>query len=70
MAAFLTWSGWIVVEEAYRWDERTTSTLQLPLWGYYLCLPVGMALLAFHLVVRTIGIATGRVRDDLGHHEH
>ncbi|MEZ5863084.1 MAG: TRAP transporter small permease [Geminicoccaceae bacterium] len=69
MALFLVWSGWIVVEEAQRWDERTTSTLRLPLWGYYLSLPVGMALLAFHLAVRTLGVATGRVADDLGHHE-
>lgn len=69
MALFLVWSGWIVVEEAQRWDERTTSTLRLPLWLYYMSLPVGMALLAFHLAVRTLGVATGKVVDDLGHHE-
>jgi TRAP-type C4-dicarboxylate transport system permease small subunit len=67
-ALFLLRSGWIVVEEAYRWDERTTSSLGLPLWIYYLSLPVGAALLVFHLVVRCLGIATGRIRDDLAQH--
>ena len=69
LAIFLLVSGWIVVEEAARWDERTTSTLQLPLWIYYLSLPVGAALLAFHFAVRTLRIATGAEQDTLAHHE-
>ena len=68
MALFLLRSGWIVVEEAHRWDERTTSSLGLPLWLYYLSLPVGAALLAFHLIVRCLGIATGRIKDELAEH--
>lgn len=64
VAVFLSWSGWIVVEEAYRWDERTTSSLRLPLWIYYLSLPVSMALLAFHLLVRLAQLYGGSVRDD------
>jgi len=67
---FLLWSGWIVVEEAFRWDERTTSSLRLPVWIYYLCLPVGAALIAFHLVVRTAGLISGQVHDDIAKHEH
>ncbi|MCT8991554.1 TRAP transporter small permease [Chelativorans sp. SCAU2101] len=63
-AAFLFWSGWTVVEEAFRWDERTTSSLRLPLWIYYLSLPLGMALLAFHLLVRSAQLFSGSVRDD------
>ena len=70
VALFLAWSGWIVVKEAFLWDERTTSTLRLPLWIYYLSLPVGAALIAFHLAVRTVFIVNGRVRDDVGQHEH
>ena len=69
MALFLVWSGWIVVEEAHRWDERSTSTLRLPLWIYYLSLPVGGALLAFHLAVRTLRILGGTATDELEHHE-
>ncbi len=68
--AFLFWSGWVVVEEAYRWDERTTSSLRLPLWIYYLSLPVSMALLAFHLIVRTVRLYDGTVRDDDVAHNH
>lgn len=67
---FLFWSGWTVVGEAFRWDERTTSSLRLPLWIYYLSLPVSMALLAFHLVVRSVRLYRGTVRDDDVAHNH
>lgn len=70
VALFMLWSGWIVVEEAQRWDERTTSSLRLPLWVFYLSLPVGMALLALHLGVRAAGLLAGRVRDDDAPHNH
>jgi TRAP-type C4-dicarboxylate transport system permease small subunit len=69
LALFLLWSGILVVEQAYRWDERTASTLRIPLWIYYTSLPAGMALLAFHLVVRTTMILSGKVRDEFGKHE-
>jgi C4-dicarboxylate transporter DctQ subunit len=65
VAAFLLWSGTIVVEEAFRWDERTTSSLRLPLWLYYLCLPVCAALTILHLIVRLYLVVTGRASDDL-----
>lgn len=69
MAGFLLWSGVIVVEEAARWNERTTSSLRLPLWAYYLCLPVGAGLIGLHLAVRAIGLVRGRVTDEIAHHE-
>lgn len=69
MAAFLVWSGWIVVEEAARWNERTTSSLRLPLWAYYLCLPVGAALIGLHLAVRLVLLVRGSVTDEIAHHE-
>ncbi len=69
LGLFLFWSGILVVEQAYRWDERTASTLRLPLWIYYASLPVGTLLLAFHLLVRTIKTLTGQVRDEFGKHE-
>lgn len=67
---FLLWSGCIVVEEAYRWDERTTSSLRLPLWIYYLCLPAGACLIVFHLVARTWRLLSGTERDELSQHDH
>lgn len=70
VALFLLWSGVIVVEEGHRWGERTTSSLRLPMWIYYLSLPVGAALLAFHLVVRAAGLVAGTVSDEAGELEH
>jgi C4-dicarboxylate transporter DctQ subunit len=69
LALFLLVSGWIVVEEAARWDERTTSTLQLPLWIYYLSLPVGAGLLAFHIAVHTWRVLHGVEVDSLSRPE-
>jgi len=69
MAGFLVWSGSIVVEESIRWNERTTSSLRLPLWVFYLSLPVGAALIGFHLMVRAVRLVTGRATDEVGHHE-
>ncbi len=67
VALLLLWSGIRVVEESIRWQERTTSSLRLPLWIYYLSLPVGSALLALRLVARTFMLATGRIDDRSGH---
>ena len=44
VGALMVWSGWLVVDEAARWDERSVSTLRLPLWIYYAALPVSFAL--------------------------
>lgn len=67
---FLLRSGWIVVDEAFRWDERTTSSLRLPVWIYYLSLPVGAALIVFHLIIRATGLVSGRIQDDIAKHGH
>lgn len=42
-AGLLCWSGILVVEQAIHWDERSNSTWRIPLWIYYLSLPIGMA---------------------------
>jgi len=70
VGVFLFWSGILVVEEGYRWDERTTSSLRLPLWIYYLSLPVGFGLLALHLAVRAVRLIKGTARDEDGQPEH
>lgn len=51
-AALLFWSGMEVVVEAYRWDERTPSSLAIPLWIYYAALPVAFGLTAIMRLVR------------------
>jgi len=68
VAVLLLLSGIKVVEESIRWQERTTSSLRLPLWIYYLSLPVGAGLLGLRLAVRTVLLAAGRI-DDRSSHE-
>lgn len=63
VAVLLLWSGVLVVSEALRWGETSSSTLRVPLWIYYLCLPVGAALMAVRLVARIVGLARGSVID-------
>jgi TRAP-type C4-dicarboxylate transport system permease small subunit len=66
VAGLLTWSGVLVVVEAIRWGERSVSTLQIPLWIYYLCLPVGAALMALRLslqIARLLREAPGATDD-------
>ena len=38
VAVFFIYSGWIVVQDAMMWDERTESTLRLPFWIFYAAL--------------------------------
>lgn len=43
VVGLIAWSGVPVVLEAIAWDERSSSSLRLPMWIYYLSLPVGLA---------------------------
>ena len=69
MAVLLLVSGALVVSEAVRWGETTSSTLRIPLWIYYLSLPVGAALMALRLAARIAGLATGTVHDSVAGQE-
>lgn len=62
----LVWSGVLVVQGAIAWDERTTSSLQIPLWIYYLSLPVGAALLSLRLAWRCLDLLADAPDDDMG----
>lgn len=57
---FLVWSGWLVVDEAMRWDERSVSTLRVPMWMYYAALPVSFALQVPFLLERLVDLLRGR----------
>lgn len=50
VVGLMAWSGVPVVMEAIAWDERSSSTLRLPMWIYYLSLPVGLASVALQAV--------------------
>lgn len=58
-SVYLFVAGYTVVEEAIRWREVTTSSLRIPLWYFYLSLPVSMTLMTFHGVVRFAEHLTG-----------
>lgn len=63
VAILLLWSGVLVVSEAIRWGETSSSTLRVPLWIYYLSLPVGAGLMALRLLARIVGLVRGTVLD-------
>ena len=48
----MAWFGWEVVEFALMLDERSISSLRFPIAWYYLCLPVGMGLMALRFTIR------------------
>ena len=48
----MAWFGWEVVEFAIMLDEHSISSLHFPVALYYLCLPVGMALMTLRFLVR------------------
>ena len=60
VGVFLVWSGWLVAEEALRWDERSVSTLRVPMWIYYAALPVSFALQVPFLLERLVDLLRGR----------
>ncbi len=52
VAILFIWSGWIVVEDAIRWDERTESILRIPFWVFYLSLLVSFIVHLIFIVER------------------
>jgi len=44
VAVAFIWSGWIVVQDAVKWDERTDSYLRLPYWIYYASLSTSFSI--------------------------
>ena len=58
VAAFFIYSGWIVVQDALIWDERTESTLRMPFWMFYLALSVSFVVHLIFIVDRLIKLLT------------
>ena len=57
ITGLLTWSGTLVVLDALRWGETSASSLRVPMWIYYLCLPVGGLLMTLRLLGATWSLA-------------
>ena len=60
VAAFLIYSGSIVVEDAMRWDERTESSLRLPFWIFYLSLSTSFTVHLLFILERLRLVLTGQ----------
>ncbi len=52
VAGFFIYSGKIVVEEAFLWDERSETTLRTPFWILYAALPVAFIVHLLFIVER------------------
>jgi len=52
VAVFFIYSGWIVVQEAILWDERSETTLRTPFWILYLALSVSFCVHLLFIVNR------------------
>lgn len=50
--AIVGWYAWQVVDFAHRLDERSESSILFPLYLYYLCMPVGFALMSIRYLLR------------------
>lgn len=61
VSALLVYAGWLVVGDAVLWNERTPSTLHVPLWVYYASLSVAFALNLLFLIERAINVMQGRI---------
>lgn len=59
VSGFLTVSGVLVVQEAYRWAETTDSSLRVPMWVYYASLSVAFGVHILFLIDRLIALLNG-----------
>jgi C4-dicarboxylate transporter DctQ subunit len=56
--AYLTWSGFALVEESWMLGEVTMTMLRLPLWIPHLIVPIGGFLLTVRLLQRLVTLLT------------
>lgn len=61
----LTWYAWRVTQEAFVYDDRTSSSLRFPIWIYYASLPVGCAGMATGFLIHMIRLCRGRASENV-----
>lgn len=61
VSGLLFYAGWLVVADAILWNERTPSTLHVPLWVYYSALSVAFGINLLFLVERGRNVLHGTV---------
>lgn len=52
--AFFSWKSWVLLHEAWRDGQTTSSTLALPLWIPYSMMAAGMSLLALQILLQLL----------------
>lgn len=65
-STFLVYSGWLVVQDAMMWDERTDSSLRLPYWVYYVSLSTALSIHALFVLHRLSLLARGKIELETG----
>lgn len=66
----VAWIGIDIVTLAMELDERSTSSLRMPMWIYFACVPVGTGLMALRYLVRLVALLRRREGVDFGGASH
>lgn len=66
----VAWIGIDIVTLAIELDERSTSSLRMPMWIYFACVPVGTGLMALRYAQRLVGLLRKRGDVDFGGASH
>ena len=53
--SFMTWKGWAMAMQAFRYHERMSTALGTPMVIPYLFIPIGFAVLGLQYVVKLFG---------------
>ena len=61
----MVWSGYLVVDFALLLDERSASTLRIPIVYYSACLPIAMALVTLRYALRLIDLVRTKGESEL-----
>lgn len=61
----MTWSGYLVVDFAILLDERSASTLRIPIVYYYACLPLAMGLMSIRYTLRLVELVRSKGESEM-----
>jgi len=68
--AAMAWSGYLVVDFALLLDERSLSTIRIPIFYYYLCVPVAMALMTIRFTIRFVQLVLTKGESEMATVDH
>ena len=68
--AAMAWSGYLVVDFALLLDERSLSTIRIPIFYYYLCVPVAMSLMTVRFAIRFVQLVLTKGESEMAAGDH